>query len=392
MPIIDYKDSVVQTNDIAARDVVGGRTASRTVKLMMFCSPDNASWAAETGLKEQSYPVAELSFPANRSVFRLEPGDSFVLNYAPYAISGMVCRVVKIQEESLESERITVSAREDVNYIARSVFGPGPVGLAEKPDQTLSLAPLTCVKVAEAPYVLAGAKVAITTMAGRVSGTETGYEIYMSVDGGSSYGKIGYQTTFNPCGTLVSDWPPASYSHGRYPYQVGLAADVKPEEVGFQVDIAVDATLIETITRDLLFTGRNMSLLGDELISFQTITPVGGFSDRYEMTGVYRGRIDTLRQTHLAGTRFMFVGSGFFNYLENPEITVGATRHFKFVPYNAKAIGDISEATAIPITIGGRAKKPYLPWNFMANQGAFRPVYTCASTTTTSSSTTSTTE
>jgi hypothetical protein len=45
----------------------------------------------------------------------------FVLNYAPYNLSGVVCRVSGMTEHGMDDELIEITAVEDVDYIAQNM-------------------------------------------------------------------------------------------------------------------------------------------------------------------------------------------------------------------------------------------------------------------------------
>ena len=61
--------------------------------------------------------------------------------------------------------------------------------------------------------------------------------------------------------------------------------------------------------------------------------------------------------------------------LAHAEISAGAARKFKYVPYNLKYTGSIADVGALDITIAGKAATPYIPINFTANGGGFAARY-----------------
>ncbi|MDY7035064.1 MAG: hypothetical protein SV375_02705, partial [Thermodesulfobacteriota bacterium] len=356
---IDYKESNVSIVDNANREIVG-KTNSKAIQCALFQNARNAHWAGDRFLKQNSFPMAEISFPANRKVFRYEPGDLFRFTYSPYGITDMVCRVISIKEESVESEVITINAIEDVEYVSQATLDTGSEGKGKKIDY--QVVALTYVKIVESPFVVSGDSVSIIPLATREKGIEIGYFTYMSVDGGASYLQVDIVTPFNPYGTLVSEYITDTF-------QID-------DETGFEIDFTnSDVNQIQTTTREQLFTGKNLALLGDEILSFQTIEPVDGFDNRYKLSGIYRGRFDTLRKTHNAGEDFYYIGTTNYKEIKHNELIVGASRKFKLVPYSTGDVGSISEATELSLTVGGRGKKPYMPGNLMANGEAFKPRY-----------------
>jgi len=351
--IIDYREAIAPVNDPANREIVR-RLNSKTVKLSMFTTPRNATWAADRGLKVEAYPLANLSFPANRNFFRVEPGDQFKFSYPQWGISNMICRVVRITEEDLETGAIQVTAIEDIDHISAEAFGEAARG--KWPIETETLSALEHVGIIEAPYVLAGDSVKVIPLAAKKAGTEAGYYLYMSIDGGVSYQKIGTIGSYQLYGILAEDYSADTYQ-----------IDEQTEGILVDFDVArtEDLDLVQSITRDQMVSGQNIALLGSEIITFQTATPVT--ATRYRLSGIFRGRYDTEKADHSAGEAFWFIGTDLFQAISHSELAIGANRKFKMVPFTEKNSGDISEASAVDYTITGRAKKPYLPGNLKAN-------------------------
>jgi len=258
--IIDYREAIAPVNDPANREIVR-RLNSKTVKLSMFTTPRNATWAADRGLKVEAYPLANLSFPANRNFFRVEPGDQFKFSYPQWGISNMICRVVRITEEDLETGAIQVTAIEDIDHISAEAFGEAARG--KWPIETETLSALEHVGIIEAPYVLAGDSVKVIPLAAKKAGTEAGYYLYMSIDGGVSYQKIGTIGSYQLYGILAEDYSADTYQ-----------IDEQTEGILVDFDVArtEDLDLVQSITRDQMVSGQNIALLGSEIITFQTAT------------------------------------------------------------------------------------------------------------------------
>jgi len=355
--VADFKEAEVNVRDIANQELVG-KINHQTVKLGMFTNTKNAAWRADRLLKTLAYPLATVSFSANRDVFRLEPGDAFKLNYEPYSISGMVCRLTSLTEENIESESIQVTAIEDIDYLSSGLSFVPDEGKAEPRVEDLKA--LSKLKVFEAPYVLSGSKLVLGTLAGREVGTETGYEVHLSIDGGSSFFFLGNTSVYSPFAVLENDYPET--------YQID-------DQVGFDVTFSEksNVSMIETGSRIELFGDSRIALLGDEIISFQTITPIS--ENTYRIENIFRGRFDTKVETHSTGENFWFLDSSFFGQFESSDLVIGENRKFKFVPFSASRIGDISESQMLSFTPSGRALTPYQPSCLQANGRGIRPKY-----------------
>ncbi len=363
MTAIDFKESVAPLADPANKETTG-RVSPVSVRMGMFTSMPQAKKHADLLITRGSFPPAEISFPVNREKWDVYPGMAFRLRYPPYGIEDMVYRVSRVQEEAVDSDEIKVIAALDMKYFASFVELAGPVegGLLPVEEEVEDI---LYADFLEAPYVLVGADLIFgIPLAARRSGAAKGYLLYVSKDGGTSYEKIKQIKQYNPYGTLVNK---------RYKADT----DKIDDDVGFEVDfVNDDVGLIETITRSQLLGQKNIALLGSEMISFQTITPVSGYTNRYRIEGIYRGRIDTEQIDHYRGESFWFIGDTQYTQFENYDFTTGAELKFKYVPYTERVVGDISTAPIVTKTITGRALTPYRPINLQIESQEYRAIYT----------------
>jgi hypothetical protein len=334
------------------------RSVVKTLQFALFTSNENAVWAAKQNLRKASYPFAVISFPANRNMFRLEVGDCFKFSYAPYNISNMICRVLQIEEENPDSENIIIHAMEDIFSVINTITEYTEPTDNTQPETDYTISPFTHQRIMEAPYVMTSA-VKLLPVACRESDLDLGFLVYMSIDGGASYSLLDSVNNLQPYGTLVG-----TYSADTYTID---------DEVGFTIDFGRDVDQIETVTWAEVFAAtKNTALLGDEIISFQSITPVSG--SQYKIEGIIRGRFGTTKQDHAEDTQFYFIHRD-AALIMHSEIAAGADRKFKYLPYNVRCAGDIADAAALDLTIEGETLKPYIPVNFVANGGNFAARY-----------------
>ncbi|RLA02588.1 MAG: hypothetical protein DRQ42_00160 [Gammaproteobacteria bacterium] len=343
---------------------IQGYTASKSVNLNLFTRPETAFWKSDRLLKTASYPLAQFQFVTNRKLFKLQAGDLFNFSYTNWGITNMICRVVKISEKELGSEEIDVVALEDVDYIsstiATSEITP-PTSQWDTP--TDSLGDLTALTVVEPPYLIAGGDyVKMLPLAAMRTGGEVGYEVYQSIDSGTSYSKIDTVTAFNPFGVLLNSY------------------DVTPDidkRVGLTVYFTSgDEGVIGNITMSELFGTLNMAILGEtEWITFQTISLVSDTT--YKLEGVHRGFAGTEKTYHPPGTTFFFVGDNFRQLITFGDEPTGATRLYKFLPISSGATLDIALVdNPVTYTFTGFARKPYPVHDFRSNDSNLYSKYT----------------
>jgi hypothetical protein len=339
-----------------------GRVVSKTVKFACFTENRNAVWAGRQQLRKASYPYAMITFSANRKAFQLKVGEVFRFSYAPYNISNMVCRVLLKEEESIESESIKITAMEDIFSVALAVEEYTDPDDFTQPGVNFGALPFLIVDAFEAPFALRE-DLEVVPLAVRRSLNDMGALVHLSIDGGASYFLLNEVGNIQPYGTLAV----AAYSADTYPLDEGP---------GFYVDFADadEAAKIETVSwADVFSAAKNNALMGNEIITFKTFTPVT--ATRYLVSDIVRGRFDTYRMDHAVGEVFWFIGSN-IESVKDAEITPGVTRQFKLVPYNARTAGDVAEAEAVSLALTGRAYTPYIPSNFCANGSSFAARYT----------------
>jgi hypothetical protein len=354
---LNFKDAEVISRDVANQRIVR-RVSSKSLQLGLFGATSSAQWAADKFLKVEAFTTGVGSFPANRRVFKLQPGDAFILNYEPYGISGRVWRVLRIEEESPDSERIVVNCFEDVYYLSNPAHQDVIQGLSEV--RVFDVLPLDSVSVIEAPYVLNDVDdFTVIPLAGRETNNELGYQFLTSTDD-ATYTQLGLASSYQVHG-IVSEY---------YPSNTFTIDDLNGLLITFDNS---DVSLIETVSRNAMLFGYNSAIVGNELITFQTITPVTGM--QYRLTGVSRGRWDTQKKAHFVGEDFWFIGISRYKKFGSVTFIPGVTRYFKSNPYSQRYTGEIASAEVRTLYIEGRSRKPYQPANFMCEGEWFRPTY-----------------
>lgn len=339
--------------------VVQNRVVSKAIQLALFTTNRNAVWGGRLQLQKESYPLAAVSFPANRKAFRLEVGDPFKFSCAKYGVVELICRVAQISEEGPDSENITVQAVQDIFSISNSVtsYHTPSNHIIEIPDYTE--VPLVNQRVVEAPYVISPDVIGVMSFASRETDYQLGFHLYMSLDGGSSYTFLETLNNLTPFGTLHAN--------------VNKASKFKIDEEGIIIDFTQDEEDVITSTWSDIFTGTaNLAIMGDEIISFLSVIPITTTQLRLE--NVIWGRFGTERANHAAGEK-LYVITDALDIVTHSEIVNSAARKFKLVPFNANDVGDIADSTAIDLTIEALCLTPYKPINFMANGGSFAAKY-----------------
>jgi hypothetical protein len=138
------------------------------------------------------------------------------------------------------------------------------------------------------------------------------------------------------------------------------------------VNVVLDRGEMQSATLEELgaFAGRNLALIGDEVVAFQSATLEEDGS--YTLTGLLRGRRDTADAmgTHVEGERFLLLDGLAFPDLPNPHglflplgasTDVGRSLWWKVVP----AGGLLDDVEAVQLTATGANVRPFQPQNLI---------------------------
>lgn len=151
-----------------------------------------------------------------------------------------------------------------------------------------------------------------------------------------------YVVADNYCSLIESDAPDGEYSlAGQFLSHKGamgrcenvLNNNTNPYLFDYSSELTVkiskNANTLVTRSFDDCLALKNLALVGQELISFQTVTPLGG--DRYKLTNLARGCRGTDRRTntHVANERFILLGGYSPSRIIGNNGLVNIDRYFK---------------------------------------------------------------
>jgi len=367
---IKLVDAIVNIKDPANLHIMDNRDLSATVKLGMFTLTKNARWACDRMLRAGAFPLAQIKFPCSRNGFKAEPGDVFRIRYAPDNIDS-IFRIGNITENSPTSEDIEITAFEDIAYVGIPLLPDTSSNYYEVIDIDTALITLSIIYITELPYNMSPDTIVLLALVSRMNGNESGYQIYTSVSGdNNSFTPFDVASTFDSFGQLTTAYPKTGYVDD----EIGFDMDVVPYGYEDIITISREAMYGNTNLAVLIGPGSDAYTFIEELISFQTITPLTETS--YRIENVVRGRYDTSIRAWPIGTKFFFIGNTDHTTMISSEFLVGVTKIFKMIEFNSADEGDISEAVPCPYTITGRVYKPLTPANLMVNDSCLEATYT----------------
>lgn len=320
-----------------------GETAPQSVDFNGFTTAAAVQKAGARALRTMSYPLAKLSFVTNRSAVSLLPGSVVRVSWPPLGIDDVVYRVTNYHRESITSNTIQLDLVEDIYALTDAAYGLPPLSdwvNPAGPPQALGRQ-----AVIEAPYFFQESDASnLISFGSRSNELDLGYRVLLG----------GAPSALAPAAT-VEDFTSSAVLSA--PYSSNTAAD---DTGGFTVsslfgvdEINQSPTLGDRATGDTLVLLKSDTT--EEFVAYGART---GLNYR----SVLRGLLDTVVQSHPAGTQVWFIGSGFAQANQEPFGSGWPlTQYAKLLPYNALGELPADQASLIMTTVRNRAIRPYPP-------------------------------
>jgi len=344
----EYTRRTVRAYNSASIQMLG-YSRQKTIDLTAFNDITVASKRLWELLKRYSYPSATIKFKTGLYGARAPgPGELIGIIHEEYGISGSIFRIIDKRISEEDQNYIDWICEEDINNTFTLGYQQGGDPGWVPPDYEAAV--LVHQAVFELPYnsdTLDGKS--FICLAAR-EGLEVAFEVYFSTDG------VDYASNI-----IATEW--AMYG------TLDVLYDDETEEIDDDVGILFtpynesSAPAFETISRTELYNLDRIAICGNEIMTFQTMTPEGASS--YRLTGVIRGLYNTPIEEHSSSAPIWII-----ELTSDNIITVDQTDFYlKFLPQSISggtvAIGD---ATQITVNGTGKAAKPYPPGSIKATR------------------------
>ncbi|WP_106639887.1 phage tail protein [Allosphingosinicella vermicomposti] len=183
--------------------------------------------------------------------------------------------------------------------------------------------------------------------AGRAAGWRQA-ELILSYDGGTSWEAVGITAGPAAMGILEQPLPAAGSA------MLDLINTI-------EVALPHDGMWLESCDDDALAAGRNLALVGQELIQFGAAEPLGG--GHFRLSRLLRGRRGTewAAGTAGAGAPFVLLETDSLSVIEPPIAMIGANARIV-----GQGIGDAAEGVAAECVVSGEAIRPPAPVHLRA--------------------------
>ncbi len=352
---LNIREATVSASDLALTNDLGKKNL-QPVSFLLFNERDLAYQRADKLLREVSYPVLSLSVVCNAAAYKLEVGDFFKFSYDQYNISNKVFRVVSLKDSDIETPNITIEAVESLDYISTAIPDTETAQGNDADFVIKTIDALLMIDVHELNYHFAdGENFRIIPTVGRQSGTETGFNVYYSIDEGESYAYLSNEKSFGFFGIATSEISVLDRVFN-------LTDTVSVRIINYENNQDVDT--IEEITTDKMFTGWNLAIVGTEIFSYKNIEQSSGST--YTITGINRGLYGSVQEETWQNKTIRFMLQ-FPEAILNNSFYYGSQVYFKFVPYDLYGVGDLSEAYLYIYTFTGLALTPLKPHRLKAD-------------------------
>ena len=379
----DYKPTSALAQDGANFEIQGERKIT-SIRFPGIKDRTLAGAIAWRELRTLSYPLAQVSFIANRTAFDLTPASVIRLSWEEYDnIVDMPIRITRVDFGTLADGRIKVDGVQDIFQVEASVFTPAPDSEFFTPIQEITPFTASDQFIAELPLLFAKQAPSGDTL--------VWHALVAAADAGGFPYKYQMLWGSNPTPTHASlgDSSDGVARVGTLRAAlVGFTSAMPAQEAGsFFVDARTGEDLQGLAIGVLPLDNINSSFLGVAIIDPGTVDEeyiiyqecqVDGTTGDIELKQVVRGALDTSPKAHLSNAPIWFCGEGGFEILPKE---FAATNNISVVLLGASPTDAVTEAEqeavadldiVFPAANLYRAAKPYVPNELQINS-AVRP-------------------
>lgn len=299
----------------------------------------NADQAAQVVTIQHKVGIEELrgerKFSLPDSFLTLTVGDNVLAEW-----NGVYYRLRLTAEETMDGYQQYVGVHDRQSNYTSNVEGIPAVPQTPPPSSVVGptlIEPLDIHILRDADDAVGIGLVGYVAIAGTTAAWQ-GATVELSYDGGANYEDESFSvTTSSVMGVLTSALPDHPQAF--------------PDEVNtFEVLINTDDGVLEETDLAGMLNGRNLAIVGDELIQFATPDEVS--EGTWEVSYLLRGRKGTEPVAHVIGERFIVLSRAALLALPANLTDIGRTLTFRATSFGA-AVGD---ATVVSMTYTGRSQ------------------------------------
>lgn len=353
-----YKQTFGYAQDSANIRIQGGVNITTTRAFPGVKDATLANTLAWRDLRTLSYPLAKANITVDRTFFDAQPGQPFTLTDPDLGLTKLPMRVTRVDYGDLEDGQIHLDLVQDVFYYQVGSFGNGQNSGWEPPLDTLAPFDAAEQLLFEEPRAMNARDPAATGpgdnrvwVSARRQGVEVTYRINskLAASGQPAYVVAAESVGFIKIGELAGSLG----TSGAVPVS-SILVTPSPDLRDDIVDLFDQNPAVSVLGLDLV----GLILVGNEFMLVQNAAVSGANAN---LLNVYRGVLDSPRETHTAGTDVWLMTAGGCSagsYGQTDALT------FRLQPRSSTDIVALASTTEVVVTLDKRSRRPYPPGRF----------------------------
>jgi len=360
-----YQGSFAQAHDLANQRLQGGDIVSVTQQFPGVKTRSLAANLASRALRELSVPLVHARLTVDRSFWDVHPGEVVAWTDAVYGFVKLPMRVLSVDFGSLLDGSIVLDLLQDIYQFSAAFFGDQGL-LWTGTITNVDPFPTAEQRAFEAPWALVrrdpdlpGVRDRIFATARRVTGGESSFKITQRNSSGSpsgSFFEAGEVVQFALIGQLHAAVGPGATN------PMTISIDPSPDAKA----VLQAAFLLNPSPSDIGQNLLNLLLVDDEFMSATTVVDQTTYLD---LTGTYRGMLDTAPAAHAVNAKvfLVFVGAGLSEEAIPPTNNVDV----KLLPKSLTDEVASGDAVTISFAMTNRTRRPYPPVDEVLNTALY---------------------
>lgn len=359
-----YSATYAQAQDMANQAIQNAVVTAESVYPGVK-DPNLANQIAWRDLRLQGFPLASVNILVDRSFSSVNVGDVVSWTDTTRSVSDLAMRVVSVNLGNLEQGEVELVLTQDIFYtVVPSYAAPG-VSTAVPPATPPADTTVGTRQIFETPKAM-----------DRVFGSGLVNQIYAGVtqpaDGSSQYDLW----TSDNGGTYTDVASILTFiQEGQLSASVGVVAN--NGSITVIADISTYGQIVGALQNAAdTYIGANLvniALIDNEFILFGSFT--GDGSTTITLHDVYRGVMDTVPSGHAMNAPIWFLcksgGSPLAGGMSNTSYPTADPVNVKLITSNASGSLAFGLASAVTVTMAGRATLPYPPASLAVNGTVF---------------------
>lgn len=365
----DYDQTFAFDQDLANLDITG-RHRSHSLRFPGCKDAVVAGILASREMFSLGAPLARAKWRVKGQEYRTQIGDPCDFSWADHGVSELPMRVSRIRYGRDSDAEIEIDAVEDVFRLQAPGFAdPPPTAWVEPSfdavaalDARLWNAPR---QLMPRQTVNSSPQSNVVVLVARNGGLHTEYDVYTDFDGGTDNFVLSNQG--------VGSWTPVAALDGALDADLG---DVNPYRADFiDIDGLNDLTfsLLDGAANTTISTTapRNIFLIDEEVLWYETVTDLGGGTLRLE--NVHRGAFGTIPTDHADNSRIWFPGFGAGAVLPPSQTLTASIIRCRVTPRTGTGTFPLATAPNIPLAADFTVSfdNPYAPGDMVVNTERF---------------------